>query len=175
MKYGKDCCIETFIDGVWVDSPKWKFSRGLLPKLQPFVYEDDKTDGWLLLEDFSIRIKNEVLTVKAGFDLDLTSIPRFFWTAIGNPADVRKIVAGLCHDALYATNAKSQKKSDDIFLELLEAFDNSWAIRNSCYTAVYSFGWTVYPKTPKELAEYKKFLIITPLPVKEEVLEPLLS
>lgn len=176
MKYGKDCCIGNFIDGVWVDFPKWKFSRGILPKLQPFIYEDDKTDGWLLLEDFSIRIKDEVITVKEGFDLDLTSIPRFFWTAIGNPADVRKIVAGLCHDGLYATNKKSQKESDDIFLELLQAFENSWVIRNACWSAVSSFGWTVYPKTEKELKEYRKFVVITELPKKEETeLEPLLS
>jgi len=175
MKYGKDCCIGTFIDGVWVDSPVGKFSRGILPKLQPFIYEDDGTDGWLLLEDFSIRIEDEVITVRQNFDLDLTSIPRFFWTAVGSPADVRKLVAGLVHDVLYATNAKTQHKSDDIFLDLLQAFDNSWAIRNTCWTAVRSAGWTVYPKTEKELEEYKNFLVITKIPGKKEDIEPLLS
>jgi hypothetical protein len=175
MKYGKDCCIGSFVDGKWVDSTKWKFIRGLLPKLQPFIYEDDKTDGWLLLEDFSIRIKEEVITVKAFFDLDLTSIPRFFWTAVGSPADVRKLVAGLIHDGLYASNAKSQKESDHVFLELLEAFDTSWFIRNTCFTAVSGFGWTVYPKTKKELEEYKDFIVITKITKEPEVIEPLLS
>jgi len=175
MKYGKDCCIGTFIDGVWVDSKIGKTSRGILPKLQPFIYDDDGTDGWLLLEDFSVRIYNEVITVKKDFDYDLTSIPRFFWSTIGNPAGVRKITAATIHDVLYATNMKPQKECDDLFLELLEAFEEAWLIRNNCYLAVHGFGFMVYPKTKKELEEYKKFVVITTLPKVEEVIEPLLT
>lgn len=160
MKYGEKCCIGRFINGIWVDSDAWKFSRGILPKLQPFIYEDDKTDGWLLLDDFSIRIYDEIVTIRKNFDLDLTSIPRAFWTIVGSPADVRKLVAGLCHDGFYATHVKKQKEADDLFLEILQAFDTSWSIRNACWTAVRSGGWICYPKTEKELEEYKPFVVV---------------
>jgi len=175
MKYGEDCCIGEFVDGKWVDSKKGKTSRGILPKLQPFIYADDGTDGWLLLEDFSVRINDEVITVKVGFDYDLTSVPRLFWSLIGNPAGVRKITAATIHDVLYATNRKPQKECDDIFLELLEAFEESWLIRNNCWLAVRTGGQLVYPKTKKELEDYKDFVVITKLTKEPEVIKPLLS
>lgn len=161
MKYGEDCCIGNFINGIWVDSDKDKFAKGILPKLEPFIYEDDGSDGWILLEDFSIRIYDEIITIKKNFDFDGASIPRMFWVTIGHPLGVRKLVAALCHDGFYASHAKKRDNADDLFLELLQAFEESWICRNKCWVAVKSAGWYAYPKTEKELEEYKPFVIIT--------------
>jgi hypothetical protein len=175
MKYGEDCCIGNFVDGVWVDSPKGKGDKGLLPKLEPFLWPTDGADCWELLEDFSIRIRDKIFTVKKGFWYDGASIPRMFWVTIGHPLGVRKIPAATVHDVLYSTNALPQTECDEIFLELLEAFEESWACRNKCFVAVRIGGRFVYPKKQKELDLYKDFIVITQLPKKEEILEPLLS
>jgi len=160
MVYGKDVCCGHYEGAKWVDSKlPWYFH---LPKVQASLYPDGD-DVWFLLEDFYIRIFDEVLLIKAGFDLDFTSIPRLCWTLIGHPLGVYKQLAGFIHDALYASNAKSRHVSDDIFLGVLEACGNRWLVRNECWTAVRSFGGFVYPKTAEELKKYQDIVYVLPI------------
>jgi len=160
MKYGTDCCIVHWVDGKWVDSKKpWYLD---MPKLQSFLYADG-SDGWLLLADFAFRVGNEVVFVKAGFDFDATSIPRICWTLIGHPLGVRKQIAGLIHDGLYASNRKPRHESDGIFLGILDACDNNWLVRNECWAAVRAFGGFVYPKSAEELKKYEALVEVIKL------------
>lgn len=160
MEFGKDCSIVHLIDGKWVDSKlPWYLD---MPKIQAFLWSDGD-DCWLLLDDFAFRIGDEIILIKAGFFLDFTSIPRAFWTLIGHPLGVHKQIAGLIHDALYASNRKPQHASDDIFLGVLQACENNWLVRNECWVAVRSAGWTVYPKTEAERKQYEAMVFIIKL------------
>lgn len=169
MNYGhkkSECCIGEWVNEggilVWKESDLPKFD--LLPTQKPFLYKDGD-DGWLYQQDFSIRIGNEVITIKMTFDYDGASIPKAFWTVIGHPMGVRKQVPAGFHDAGYASHILKQKALDDIFLELLEAFENNLVVRNACWTAVRSAGWTKYPKKPEELIKYKALVEIRTLPI----------
>lgn len=157
MKYGKQICIGMFLLGMWSDFDTPKFD--LLPVIKPFKYADG-TDGYWLMEDFKIRIKDKIFIVKKGFDFDGASIPKWLWGVIGSPVDTTKLVAALLHDVIYASNILKQKEADALFLEVLEAFDEKWVIRNNCWMAVRGFGWTKYPKKQEEKDKYLNFVQI---------------
>lgn len=169
MKYGNkksECCIGEYVMKggilVWEDSPLPKFD--ILPVQKPFLYKDG-TDGWLYKQDFFIRIGNDVVTIKKTFDYDGASIPKPFWTIIGHPMGVRKMIPAGVHDIGYASHFMKQSALDDLFLELLEAFENSLVVRNACWSAVRSAGWYVYPKKTEELLKYKALVDFQSLPV----------
>jgi hypothetical protein len=157
MEYGKDCCLGNFVQQgrIWVDSPRPKFD--ILPKQRPTLYPDG-SDCWLYEQDFHIRIGEDVYSILQGFDYDGASIPRLVWPTIGHPMGVRKQVPAGFHDGFYASNIIGRHLSDDLFLELLEAFEESWFCRNKCWAAVRTCGGFVYPKTEAEKAKYAKLV-----------------
>ena len=162
MDYGKDCCLGRFTlqGGLWVDSPRPKFD--ILAKQRPAL-DADGDDCWIFEQDFHLRINEDVYSILETFDYDGASIPRLVWPTIGHPMGVRKQVGAQFHDGFYASNLLGRHESDDLFLELLEAFEESWACRNKCWAAVRSCGWYVYPKTDAEKAKYLKLVTRTKL------------
>jgi hypothetical protein len=162
MNYGKDCCLGRFTlqGGVWIDSPRAKFD--ILAKVRPTLYPDG-TDCWIFEQDFHLRIHGDVYSILETFDYDGASIPRLVWPSIGHPMGVRKQVGAQFHDGFYASNLIGRHEADDLFLELLEAFEESWACRNKCWAAVRMCGGFVYPKTEAEKAKYRMLVTKTPL------------
>jgi hypothetical protein len=162
MNYGKDCCIGNFTvdNGLWADSPRPKFD--VLAVQRPTLYPDG-SDCWIYERDFHLRIHLSVYTIRQTFDYDGASIPKWVWPTIGHPMGVRKQVAAGMHDGFYASNIIGRHEADDLFLELLEAFEESWACRNKCWAAVRTCGWYMYPKTDAEKTKYAKLVTVTPL------------
>ena len=155
MKYGAECSVGTWSGDRWYDYPLNQFE--VLPTLRPALYPDGD-DCWILNEDFSIRVKDNVYTIKAGFDFDGASIPRRFWNIVGHPMGVRKMVAAMIHDAAYASHIITRKEADKLFMQLLKAYCVGLSVTLSCYTAVAAFGWTMYPKTDLEIIQYSRFV-----------------
>jgi hypothetical protein len=160
MDYGKDCRLGGFAKQgeIWVDSDQPKFD--ILAVIRPTL-DSKGRDSWIFEQDFHLRIHSDVFTIRRKFDYDGASIPRFVWPTIGHPMGVRKQVGAQFHDGFYASNIIGQHPADDLFLELLEAFEESWACRNKCWAAVRSCGGYVYPKTDAEKQKYSKLITST--------------
>jgi hypothetical protein len=156
--------------------------------MRPARYPD-MDDCWILEEDFYLRIQDEILFIKKGFDFDGASIPKWAWTLIGHPMEMWILLAALPHDGFYASNCVKQRKADWLFLEIIQACDRAtpldarwrvtklveeeqrWARRNKCWTAVRAAGGFVYPKTAEELAKYKELVQIIPVPIEILLME----
>lgn len=163
MEYGagKAICVGKFLDdGQWIDfGQHWS---AVQPKLQHFVYADTGDDAALLLKDYHIRVKDLVFSALAGFDTDMGSIPRAFWTSVGHPFMASRGIQFITHDLNYCMNLMKQKASDDLLLDMLAAFgETTWYTRNKIWLAVRAGGWSVYPKTTKELETYGKYAFMT--------------
>lgn len=117
-----------------------------------------KEDLCILLEDVSIKSNQYTISIKKGFDFDGASIPRIFWSIIGNPIIGKFNIAALVHDALYASQFIDRKISDDIFLELMKIYKVGYLKRYLMYNAVRLFGWKSWKSNQKYLEEYRKII-----------------
>lgn len=103
-------------------------------------------DGWKLLAPFLARVDEPGvgcyrLTVPAGFETDLASVPRLplAYALFGGRA--RR--AAILHDYLYVTQA-GKDYADAIFLAAMEAEGVGRLTRWTMYAAVRVFGGAVY-------------------------------
>lgn len=74
------------------------------------------------------------ITVPAGFETDLASVPRFFWRII--PPFGRYTAAAIVHDYLCRRIPRNYKYADRIFLEAMEALHVPRWKRYTMYYAV---------------------------------------
>lgn len=177
MKYGAglDICVGKFLaDRTWIDyAGSWNANG---PKLRHFRYEDDGGDAALLLEDFHVRVKSRVFSALAGFDYDGASKPKAVWSIVGHPFVVGGLIQFTLHDEIYCINSLPQKEADWLMLGALGAFgNNSWVNRNAVWTAVRAAGWTKYPKTSAEIAEYREHVFVTELDKPVAAVDPRLT
>ena len=100
------------------------------------IYEDCRVTA--CLEDKILEI-----TVPAGFDTDLASIPKLVPKWIISKVDAH-LEAAIVHDWLYRTGRYSKEISDLIFLAGMEAAGVNKFTRTSMYKAVKWFGGSSY-------------------------------
>ena len=91
----------------------------------------------VLEKEYRVSIDDEVITVPAGFETDLASIPRRLRGIVSLD---RGVEAAIIHDWLYAKNIGTRKKADEIFKRLLDATEG-FATANAMYWSVRLFGW----------------------------------
>ena len=138
------------------------------PALRAFRYPDGSRGFWLL-EDYGVEfLFRGVLwrfVIKAGYDTDGASKPRIFWTLIGDPLRLEVGIPSLIHDILFCVHhpAFPLGLTNELFGEIIQACDGSWAYRQACLRAVQAAGWACWGKTPEELEKYRPMLIATPL------------
>ena len=117
----------------------------------------------ILQEDFSLIINdsddfNFKITVKKNFMYDGFSVPWLFeW--VQSPF-TGAVPAALMHDAVYATNFLTRSDADWLFLVILQMYGENWLHRNLLYSAVKTFGWTVYGKSEYEKAKNRRYVDI---------------
>ena len=119
-------------------------------RLPPPVMTSPSIGRWRLEAAYAYRDGATTITVPAGFEFDLSSVPRVFWPLIG-PFDL-SIVAPLLHDFLYRHRGKPPAGSvepprtyervevDRLFLRIMEAENVSAWRRLLAYAAVRAFG-----------------------------------
>ena len=108
-------------------------------------------DGrWRLEEGYEHRDGNTTITVPAGFEFDLSSVPRVFWSLIA-PFEL-SIAAPLLHDFLYRYGGKppaggvtpprsyTRAEADRMFREIMRAEGVSAWRRVLGYVATRVFG-----------------------------------
>jgi hypothetical protein len=123
--------------------------------LDPLVSEAVPPDNWKLTVRFAYRtlVTGEPLTitVPAGFENDLASIPSLLTWAI--PVNGKHRWAAVIHDYLYSKKGIlgdrmkfTRKECDLIFLEGMKVMGVSWWKRSSMYRGVRAGGWVAWNK-----------------------------
>ena len=102
----------------------------------------------------------EVVRVPKGFEWDGASIPKFAQWIIGKPIG-KYALAALLHDWLYRSQLlgktkKGRKKSDELFLLVMDQLDVTWWRRKSMYSSVRIGGGSAY----FDSSEVEKFYIL---------------
>jgi hypothetical protein len=102
-----------------------------------YSFEREKT---LLrtLEEVTVIIDGESITIPAGFEFDGASIPRIFWR-VEAPIDGRYITAFCVHDWCYSSHCVGRKKADTILYSLLREAGMGWIKARTIYRAVRLF------------------------------------
>jgi len=106
---------------------------------QPLITPHPEIIGdYVLLEDFIYewkkRGKHQRIIIPAGFEFDLASVPRIFWTPTGISPDRLRWTAPLIHDFLYEHKGNLPQGSYQIWDDDLNGFVNSkdiWTRKNS--------------------------------------------
>lgn len=114
----------------------------------------------ILEEDFLFEVKinsiNYKILIKKGLTFDGASIPRIAWRVIGHPFSMPLLVSALPHDGIYVSELFPQKDCDWIFLCLMQKVGINWVKRNTIYSAVRLFGWSVWRKHTKSSIKHGK-------------------
>jgi hypothetical protein len=107
-------------------------------------------DRWRLEADYIYQDGDHGITVPAGFEFDLSSVPRAFWSLIA-PFEL-SITAPLLHDFLYhyggrppagavePPHAYTRREADDLFRTVMEKEGVPAWRRLPAYAAVRLFG-----------------------------------
>jgi len=104
--------------------PGTKYRRFLL--YEPVIY------------DIGYSESDDRITVPSGFTTDFATIPRILW-AIWPPMG-QYSGAAILHDYLYASQKRSRKRCDDIFMEAMIVLGVSKITRYALFYAVRSCG-----------------------------------
>ena len=107
-------------------------------------------DRWRLEQDYTYQDGDHRITVPAGFEFDLSSVPRAFWSVIA-PFEL-SVTAPLLHDFLYRYAGQppagaieppkryTRKETDDLFRRVMEEEGVPAWRRQLAYSAVRLFG-----------------------------------
>jgi Protein of unknown function (DUF1353) len=118
-------------------------------RLPPPVITSPEIGRWRLEVPYTYHDDGTAITVPAGFEFDLSSVPRPFWSLIA-PFEL-SIVAPLLHDFLYRHGGKppagidppraySRAEADRLFRHIMEAEAVPTWRRVLAYAAVRAFG-----------------------------------
>lgn len=108
-----------------------------------------------LTNDIIIFHDKYKVTIKKGFDFDGVSVPRIAWTSTYPNMHKRTLVAGLAHDALYASQLLPKASCDLILKEILEDYGVGWYTANKMYYAVKLCGGSAYDDCKADSNYYK--------------------
>jgi hypothetical protein len=107
-------------------------------------------DRWRLEQSYAYQDGDHRITVPAGFEFDLSSVPRAFWSVIA-PFEL-SITAPLLHDFLYhyggnppagsiePPRSYTRKETDELFRSVMEQEGVAAWRRRLAYSAVRLFG-----------------------------------
>lgn len=106
------------------------------PQIAPF----GDSEWWLLTASLPTRVGNstEIITVPKGFVTDLTSIPRFFWSAFSKTGPYMS--AAILHDYLYWDQRCTRAEADRIFDIEMKSYGVNDTSRKLIFSAVSEFG-----------------------------------
>lgn len=97
--------------------------------------QEGKSGEWKLDRDLIYQANGgEIITVPAGFETDLASIPRAFQILI--PVNGKHRKPAVIHDYLYANRIGKRGRADSVFLEAMKSVGVSWWKRRLMYAAV---------------------------------------
>jgi hypothetical protein len=112
------------------------------------IYDAEKWKSYRLLNDVHVILSNgELIHIPAGFEWDLSSVPRLFWAIL--PPDGDFEIAALIHDYLYQKKLFTRRFADKEMLVFSNATNRSKVDNYIRFYAVRLFGWSVWNKKKK--------------------------
>jgi hypothetical protein len=116
--------------------------------------ELDDSSFWKLQNDFSYENDSVKITVKSGFLTDGASIPKAFWSIVGNPLESDLLKPAIIHDGLYTLMKLSRLESDNLLKEMLLFNGASKAKVFLVYYAVRLFGNSHWKKDTSDKMKF---------------------
>jgi hypothetical protein len=116
----------------------------------------EELDGsfWKLQNDFSYENDNVKITVKSGFTTDGASIPKAFWSIVGNPLENDLLKPAIIHDGLYTIMKLSRLESDKLLKDML-LFNGTNKVKVFLvYYAVRLFGGSHWEKDTSDKVQF---------------------
>lgn len=105
---------------------------------------------WELTEDLTLTTPaGDVIVVPAGFVTDFASIPRVFWSLIGDPGGPWA-PAAVVHDYLYRTGLLPRAEADAIFRDVMAIHGIRGTKRWVMWATVRAAGWLAYEKDKRK-------------------------
>jgi hypothetical protein len=123
----------------------------------PVVSSLGPRNWWRLVEVYRYTDGAYTITVPAGFEFNMASVPRVFWGLIG-PFEL-SVAAPLVHDFLYRYRGAlplgtvdpkreyTRRQADQLFRTMMEKEAVSWWRRPPAYLAVRIFGGFVWKRS----------------------------
>jgi hypothetical protein len=105
--------------------------------------------NYKLDDDLIVSINGRTLTIDAGFETDLASIPRILWPLFA-PNDDYTVYPAIVHDYLYScADPVTRKYADDVLYSFLLKSGASYRHALEFYLAVRFFGGSHFDKRNK--------------------------
>jgi len=136
---------------ITLENAKYELEIGGVIQRERLYWSTDKWKQFKLLKNVYIKLSNgETISILKGFEWDLASVPRIFWSIV--PPDGDFELASLIHDYLYQMKPYSRKFADKemyIWSKVINS-TNKISIKNIDnhirYFAVRVFGGPVWSK-----------------------------
>jgi hypothetical protein len=118
------------------------------------VLEEMKNGFWKLQDDFMYEDDSVQVTVKSSFITDGASIPKMFWSILGDPLSNDLLKPAIIHDGLYTLMQLPRDKCDKLLKEMLLFNGTSQVKANLIYYAVRSFGGSHWKKDTTDAMKF---------------------
>jgi hypothetical protein len=110
------------------------------------ILEEMKNGYWKLQDNFSYENDSIQVTIKSNFITDGASIPKMFWSIVGNPLENYLLKPAIIHDGLYTIMQLPRAKCDKLLKEML-LFNDTYKLKaNLIYYTVRLFGGSHWKK-----------------------------
>ena len=131
----------------------------------PDLRADTRKNCYVLAEDYSCQLPalSCRIIVNSGQLTDGASIPRVFWSVIGNPYEPDYSAAAFVHDCLYCSQLLQRRQADKVFYKILLSTTEKHKAK-ILYLAVRCFGWIAWQnKSAKSVEKAREKIMITTL------------
>jgi hypothetical protein len=118
------------------------------------IIEELNNGFWKLQDDFSYENDYIKVIVKSDFITDGASIPKMFWSIVGNPLSDNLLKPAIIHDGLYTLMQLSRSTCDKLLKEMLLFNETSKVKAYIIYYAVRYFGGSHWKKDTKNMVKF---------------------
>jgi hypothetical protein len=118
------------------------------------ILEDLDNGSWKLQNDFSYEDDSIQVTIKSNFITDGASIPKIFWSIVGNPLENDLLKPAIIHDGLYTLMQLKRLECDKLLKEMMLFNGTSKAKTYFIYYAVRFFGGSHWKKDTTDMMKF---------------------
>jgi hypothetical protein len=118
------------------------------------ILEELDNGSWELQDNFSYEDDYIQVTIKSNFITDGASIPKVFWSVVGNPLENDLLKPAIIHDGLYALMQLKRLECDKLFKDMLLFNGTSKMKAYFIYYAVRLFGGAYWKKDTSSMMKF---------------------
>jgi hypothetical protein len=118
------------------------------------ILEELCNGSWKLQDDFSYEDCSIQVTIKSNFITDGASIPKAFWSIVGNPLENDLLKPAIVHDGLYTLMQLKRLECDKLLKEMLLFNGTSKVKAYFIYYIVRLFGGSHWKKDTTDMMKF---------------------